>query len=88
MTESVAIHHIADIHLTRLFNENSRLDLSYHYDNYFKDDIDSADPHKTKIRYRDILNNVRLNYSLLLAERHCSMDSRMSSTSVVVVAVT
>lgn len=53
-----------------IFNENSRLDLSYHYDNYFKDDIDSADHHKTKIRYRDILNNVRLNYSLLLAERH------------------
>ena len=53
-----------------IFNENSRLDLSYHYDNYFKDDVDSADHHKTKIRYRDILNNVRLNYSLLLAERH------------------
>ena len=53
-----------------IFNENSRLDLSYHYDNYFKDDVDSADHNKTKIRYRDILNNVRLNYSLLLAERH------------------
>lgn len=53
-----------------IFNENSRLDLSYHYDNYFKDDIDSADHRKTKIRYRDILNNVRLNYSLLLADRH------------------
>ncbi len=53
-----------------IFNEDSRLDLSYHYDNYYKDDIDSADHNKTKVRYRDVLNNVRVNYSLLLADRH------------------
>ncbi|WP_231964080.1 TonB-dependent receptor [Tannerella forsythia] len=62
-----------------IFNENSRLDLSYHYDNYFKDDIDSADHHKTKIRYRDILNNVRLNYSLLLAEHSLTVGSEVNA---------
>ena len=56
--------------LNYIINENSRLDLSYRYDHYYKDDIYPMLNDLSAVKYRDVTNNVRLNYSLLLADRH------------------
>lgn len=53
-----------------ILNENSRLDLSYHYDHYYKNDIFPQAGDLTTVKYRDVTHNIRLNYSLLLADRH------------------
>ena len=55
--------------LNYIINETSRLNLAYHYDHYYKNDI-FPKAHLTTVKYRDITNNVRLNYDLLLADRH------------------
>ena len=56
--------------LNYILNETSRLDISYHYDHYYKNDIFPQAGNLTTVKYRDITNNFRLNYSLLLADRH------------------
>ena len=53
-----------------IVNETSRLDLSYRYDHYYKNDIFPKAGDLTTVKYRDVTHNVRLNYSLLLADRH------------------
>ena len=52
-----------------IFDENSHLDLTYNHDNFWQHDIYPTTG-ESRMKYRDIINTVRLNYNRLLAKKH------------------
>lgn len=52
-----------------IFDENSRLNFTYNYDNYFKDDLDLKNDLSHR-KYRDVVNTARLDYNRLIADQH------------------
>lgn len=55
--------------LSYIFDENSHMDLTYNHDNYWKHDLYPLTG-ENSLKYRDIINTVRLNYNRLIAQKH------------------
>lgn len=52
-----------------IFDENSHLDVTFNHDNYWQHDIYTATD-ESRLKYRDIVNTLRLNYNRLIANQH------------------